>query len=441
MFTDEIREFLAAYADYTLFPMIAIIVGLATAFLAILLLIFAIFYRKGKAKALYATSGVISPVCLALSTIVTVVFLFFVVVIQFGAGIVNEYIAALGSGTVTHELETFGFFRDFFYGVLFAPCILGMPLDGDTVSTLLSVAFYALTMFLPALLGFVAFGITCHTRKKYRTARSAAAVPVAVNPASSVNNVMPATATPVPVIAQPVNAQPVNQPIPQPADVKTVNEQPVNTQPVDKLINSQPAVPVAAVAVATEEKSEQPIDTAPMERLAAPALCSECGTKITGAFCSNCGTPAIKKAEPAESAPAGVAPVEEAPAEEAPAEVAPVEEAPAEEAPAEVAPAEETPAEEAPAEETPVEETPVEETPAELAPVKETPAEAVPIEEAPAVNNTAPAFCGKCGAPLNGMAFCSSCGTPSMPSVLFCKGCGTKLPDGALFCTQCGTRQ
>jgi len=86
-------------------------------------------------------------------------------------------------------------------------------------------------------------------------------------------------------------------------------------------------------------------------------------------------------AQPAEVAPAEVAPVEAAPAKTAPAQTAPVEVAPAQTAPAQTAPVEVAPAQTAPAQTAPAEAAPAKTAPAQTAPV-ETAAPAAPLTKA-----------------------------------------------------------
>ncbi len=359
-------QFFEHYSRYMTAPFVTAIVGASMVLFAVITIILAICLFKNKNRGLYAVTKTFSIIGLVVSILLTLTYVAIIALIALS----TELFGYTGGGVI-------GGIRDLTCGIFLAPTKLGVSYASSTINTAVPFIFYTVTVFAPAVLGFIAFIVSCLAERSSRKARRNATVtPLNVAPVNNnVNNNVQGMTQPQPVPA------PVPVPVPVPAPV-----------------------PVSTPAPVAEDNA--PIDEAPIKKLV-PDNAEE--------------TPAEKAEEvPAEKA-------EEAPAEkaeEAPAEKA--EEVPAEKA--EEAPAEKT--EEAPAEKT--EEKPINED--KILNLMSAP----PAENA--VSNDKPLFCMNCGTALNGGAFCINCGTPAVSKAKTCKSCNAELADDAKFCMICGAK-
>ncbi len=373
-------QFFEHYSRYMTAPFVTAIVGASMVLLAVITIILAICLFKNKNKGLYAVTKTFSIIGLVVSILLMVTYIAVIALIALS----TELFSYTGGGII-------GGIRDLTCGIFLAPTKFGVTYETSTINTAVPFIFYTATVFAPAVLGFIAFILSCLAQRSSRKARRNASVtPQNTAPiGNSVNSNLQGMTQAQPVPAPAVTPMPAPVPIPAPVPATEENA-PIDEAPIQKL------VPESA-----EEKPSEKTEEAPAEK-----------------------TEEVP-AETVEEVPAET--VEETPAEK-------VEEAPAEKI-------EETPAEK-------VEETPAEKT-EEISAEK---TEEKPINEdkilnlmatPPADNVVAddkPLFCMNCGTALNGGAFCINCGTPAVSKAKTCKSCNAELSDDAKFCMICGAK-
>lgn len=353
------------YSNYITAPFVATIVGASMVLFAVITLILAICLFKNKNRGLYAATKTFSIIGLIVSVLLTITYITAIALIALS----SELFSYTGGGVI-------GSIRDLTCGIFLAPTKFGVTYATSTINTAVPFIFYTITIFAPAVLGFIAFILSCLAQRSSRKARRNAATVAPLNVApinNPVDNNIQSMSQPQPVPAHATAPAPVPAPIPSPAPVAEDNT-PIDEAPIKKLVpDSAEEVPAEKTEEAPTEKTEE-----------APA-------------------------EKTEEAPAEK--TEEAPAEK-------TEEAPAEKA------------EEAPAEK--VEEKPINED--KILNLMSAP----PAENT--VANDKPLFCMNCGSALNGGAFCINCGTPAVSKAKTCKSCNAELAEDAKFCMICGAK-
>ncbi len=406
-----------------------IIIGICVAVLAIAALIMSPFYRKGKA-------GAIKTICTAVTIPVLIVSILLLIAYAFVV-----FLLIIGSGMAANYEFSDKTLSILYLGIIVAPTNFSLPneflMTGHTVAEVIGALMLAYFIYLvvPAILGFISFGVNCGSRRKYRAAKAAAA-PVQAQrqytqyplPAQNI----PYESQPTTILNQPVYPAPQTTPIEPPYQQSAPVEQTYQQEaPAEQ--NYQQEAPV-------EQPAQQ--DT-PVEQPAQQE------------------TPIEQPAQ--QETPVEQTPQEEAPVEQAPQQEAPIEQALQQEAPVEQPAQQEAPVEQASQQEAPVEQPTQQEVPVEEAPAADEPAQPANdnydyneiFEQLDKAENTsalqasqaerkAPqqaAFCIKCGNPLGGNNFCTKCGYKAyVPPIGYCKNCGTPFTADSSFCTKCGNR-
>lgn len=417
-----------------------IIIGICVAVLAIAALIMSTFYRKGKA-------GAIKTICTAVTIPVLIVSILLVIAYAFVV-----FLLIIGSGMAANYEFSDKTLSILYHGIIVAPTNFSLPneflMTGHTVAEVIGALMLAYFIYLvvPAILGFVSFGVNCGSRRKYRAAKAAAApvqaqrqytqYPLPAAPKS------PYESQPTTILNQPVYPAPQSTPIEPPYQQSAPVEQTYQQEaPVEQTYQQEPPIEQAYQQEAPVEQpvqQEAPIEQAPQQEV------------------------------PVEQAPQQEAPVEQAYQQETPVEQPAQQETPVEQPAQQEVPVEQIPQQEVPAEQPAQQEAPVEQVAQQEAPVEQAPAADEPAQpandnydyneifeqldkaentsalQAPQAERKAPqqaAFCIKCGSPLGGNKFCTKCGYKAyVPPIGYCKNCGTPFTADSSFCTKCGNR-
>lgn len=480
--------------NYTPVPYILIICGIATVVLSLLCFMFGAIYKGGKYAALKTIGSIMSVITLISGIILTLSFIGICLIIFPGQ-----------QAIISHHSEDINML---FYSICLAPTVFGMPvvINNHTIeiSTLLPTLFYTLYLLIPAVLGIVAFVVSCKCRKAYRKAfATVKPAPSAVTPPPAVNN-------PEGLNTYTYTNQSNNPYIYAQTVQANANSAPVNT-------TAAPGAPVSAPASSANTAVTTP--AVPISEASQPQFCSICQSPLNGkAFCPECGYPTgipqpSDTAYPADNdspAPAdndtadnvlgqadekiseeNMGEVQESTAEEAAENIADTAQTSAYEnkeptddfaatqsGTADVSGelpagavengtdtagsfAAET-AGEVPAVDTAVETPAVDTTEADkfnaepastdsavtdnmaiptTQPAYTAPEAPVQPQAATQPASTQYGYCTGCGAQLNGTPFCTNCGKPTgIAVVTTCPNCGAKLSPGGKFCPMCGTQ-
>ncbi len=345
-------QFFEHYSRYMTAPFVTAIVGASMVLLAVITIILAICLFKNKNKGLYGVTKTFSIIGLVVSILLTVTYTAIIAFIALS----TELFSYTGGGVI-------GGIRDLTCGIFLAPAKFGVSYSASTINTAVPFIFYTVTVFAPAVLGFIAFILSCLAQRSSRKVRRAVAampqntVPISNSVNSNVQGMTQAQPVPAPAVT------PAPAPVPVPAPVPAAEENsPIDEAPIKKLV---PETVEETPAEKTEEASEEKTEEAPAEKAEEtpaekaeeapaekteeapaekteeaseekteekpinedkilnlmsappsenavsndkPLFCMNCGTALNGgAFCINCGTPAVSKAKTCKSCNAQLA--------------------------------------------------------------------------------------------------------------------------------------
>lgn len=456
--------FVNQFIEYTYVPYILFGAGIVVAVLAVISLILAPIYARGRANGAKTLGAVFSIVSFILGILLIIAFAAVTVLIITG----YDFVTNISGATQTAAAAIF-------HSFCLAPVRFGMPITivngAIELSALLPVAFYALYLVVPAILAFIAFGVSCSCRKKFAAARAAAQSDMPKQPLQNSRAVPPVMNVTTYTYSQQnpqinessssassaVNAA---QPDAVPAQTAVANSQPVAEPAQNATANAQPDAEPVHTASDNAQLQPEPfaVEAASTDAVAvqnatadSKTACTVCGAQLGGAqACAECGYPAsdgsTEKTAEENSQPQSVEEAVPAAVSEAqqPSDLQAVTEEPTESD--EVAPEEMNNTEEngKAAEAVALSDSGSTENPTEaIADVKSD--DPAPIDSGnaePAANKAVQraSFCIKCGHPLGGAAFCTNCGAPAANAVAprFCTGCGAAVRADAKFCTLCG---
>ncbi|MBR4305595.1 MAG: hypothetical protein IKT78_01995, partial [Ruminiclostridium sp.] len=156
-------QYFERYSGYITAPFTATIVGIAVFLTAVAVIITAIRLFGNKSKALYAVNKTFSIIGLVTSILLTLAYLVIISLVALSA----ELFAYNGAGFI-------GATRDLACGIFLAPAKFGIAINSNRISTSIPFIFFTITVFSPAVLGYIAYIVSCIAQRSSVKARKSA---------------------------------------------------------------------------------------------------------------------------------------------------------------------------------------------------------------------------------------------------------------------------